>query len=113
MRMEMPLAMLFSIAWSLMEAHRIGEARLEEIIVAHRRLLHDVGQRCALRIAKVCERSNMLLRQHQRLKRPHCPPRNHNKKLVILADDPLLRISLGLQVIAQQARSMLLLIFLE
>ena len=71
MRMEVPLRMGFAVAGRLVKAHRVGKARLKQVVVARRCLLQDVRQACALRIGEFRHRADVLDRKSTRLNSSH------------------------------------------
>ena len=79
---------VLTVSRRLVEAHRIRKIRLEEIVVAGRRLFQDGGQRVPLPLTELRQRANVCLRQQKRLERPHRPPWHHHQEILVFADDP-------------------------
>src|SRR5258706_390890 len=106
-RVQMPFFVGAAVGGLLVESHRVWERRLEQIVITNRDAPQDVAEEIALFPAKLIDRSNMALAQHQRLEWPNRPERNDHGKSNVLADDPEVQLQLQLQVVAQQARMFL------
>ena len=60
MRVEVPLGVLCNICRGLMEAHRVGEACFEEIVVAGGEPLKCVGQAVTLVVGQASVAANLI-----------------------------------------------------
>src|SRR6266403_589936 len=102
-RVQMPFFVGAAVRGLLVESHRVRERRLEQIVVANGDAAQDVAEEIALFPAKLIDRSNMALAQHQRFEWPNRPERHNYSKSIVLADDAQVQLQLQLQVVAQQA----------
>ena len=99
----MPLLVRLAVARGLVEAHGVGEAGLEEVVVAGGGLLEDVGERGLLAVSEFGQRADVALRQDEGFKGPDGPPRDNDEEVVVLANDADLFFRFDLEVVAEQA----------
>jgi len=92
-----------AIGRPLMEAHGVGKADLEKIVIARGHLLENVGETATLAVSISGMAPKVLAAEDKSLKRPHRPERNDGEESIILADNALARDGFELGVVTQQA----------
>lgn len=103
MGVKMPLRMFLTIRGPLMEAHRIRERGLEEIVIPDRQTPEEVGKTLAFRFVESQETGNMTAAQDQGLERPHRPVWYQSNETLVFANNPLSPLQFEIQVGAKQA----------
>jgi hypothetical protein len=102
MRMQMPGRVGRTIGGALVEAERIGEWDLEQVIVACRQSLKDVRQTRAFLRRQVAESANVSATDDHRLEGPDGPEGNQRNEVIIGADEALFALEFERQVIGEQ-----------
>ncbi len=85
MRVQVPLIVRLPVRWTLVEAHRVRERNLEQVVIARGERLHDLGQRVPLGVPELLDRPGVPLRQQHGLEWPHGPERHQRREVVVLA----------------------------
>ena len=104
----MPVRMITIVGRGLVDAHGIRKRSLENIVVAHTKPDHGVGQIGPLLRVHVEHGPQVDLGQDHGLKRPERPERHQGHKRVVLEDDALTEPQLGLQVGTEQTAPLVL-----
>src|SRR5256885_6619601 len=86
MRVEMPLRVRRSIAWSLVKAHRIWKGNAEDAIIDGNNLLQRSRQLRDFGAVQLRHASEMSSATEQHFERPH-RPEGHNRHETIVAAD--------------------------
>src|SRR5579859_7099222 len=89
MCVEMKFRMTLAIRGRLMEPHRIGESRFEQIVVANGQPSKDVGEISRLRVVQSGQAGQMATAQDHRFEWPDRPVRYQRQKSFVLAHNSL------------------------
>ena len=96
--------MRLAVGGALMKAHGVGEADLEEIIVAGGDGCEDGGEGGAFRVGEVGETAEVAAREDQGFKRPRGPVGDEGDEEIVLDDDACFGVcEFGCDVVTQEA----------
>src|SRR5262245_47023364 len=99
---KVPLRMLLVVGGPLVEAHRVGERGLEQVVVERRQLLENSGKRIALRVVLMMHIADVSHDQQEGLERPRCPKRLYCHEVSVLTHDTFATVQFELEIVAQQ-----------
>ena len=100
---EVPFRMRRAIYWRLMEAHGVGEADVEEVVIAGGEALEDVGEGVAFVTGELGEQTEVAAGEDHGFEGPDGPPGNEGGEVAVFDDDSIAGGALGGEIAAEQA----------
>ncbi len=101
--MQMPFGVGLAVRGTLVEAHRIREGNIEQLVIAGGHLLQDVCQQIAFNFGEGVDSAEVSIADDKSFKRPHRPERHQHCEAVIAANQPVADLVLEFEVLAKQA----------